>query len=130
MLGLRPTLKPRPSLLDLVFHTPQSSSTPSRPSTSPAATPPSLLESPLERRRSQSLKEQKETTIGTENTKSMAKDSERKRQEAGEDQYGAVFSVSGPVIVAENMIGCAMYELVSYGSTSLMNHLYVLTVMV
>lgn len=43
----------------------------------------------------------------------MAKDSERKRQEAGEDRYGAVFSVSGPVIVAENMIGCAMYELVS-----------------
>jgi hypothetical protein len=28
-------------------------------------------------------------------------------------QLGAVFSVSGPVVVAENMIGCAMYELVS-----------------
>lgn len=27
-------------------------------------------------------------------------------------QNGTVFSVSGPVIVAENMIGCAMYELV------------------
>lgn len=26
---------------------------------------------------------------------------------------GAVFSISGPVVVAENMIGCAMYELVS-----------------
>ena len=130
MLGLRPTLKPRPSLLDLVFHPPQSSSTPSRPSTAPATTPPPLLELPLERRRSQSLKEQKEALIGAENTKSMAKDSERKRQEAGEDRYGAVFSVSGPVIVAENMIGCAMYELVSYGFTSLMNHLYVLTVMV
>ena len=31
----------------------------------------------------------------------------------GEEQHGAVFSVSGSVIVAENMIGCAMYELVS-----------------
>jgi hypothetical protein len=38
---------------------------------------------------------------------------QRKRLEAGEDQYGSIFSVSGPVIVAENMIGCAMYELVS-----------------
>jgi len=38
---------------------------------------------------------------------------ERKRLEAAEDQYGSVFSVAGPVVVAENMIGCAMYELVS-----------------
>lgn len=36
------------------------------------------------------------------------------RQDAGVgDQVGSVFSVSGPVVVAENMIGCAMYELVS-----------------
>lgn len=117
MLGLRPTLKPRPSLLDLVFHPPQSSSTPSRPSTSPAPTPLPLLESPPGHRRSQSLEVQEGTSTRAENTKNMAKDSERKRQEAGEDRYGAVFSVSGPVIVAENMIGCAMYELVSYGST-------------
>jgi hypothetical protein len=26
--------------------------------------------------------------------------------------HGSVFSVSGPVVVAEHMIGCAMYELV------------------
>ncbi|KAL2821822.1 vacuolar ATP synthase catalytic subunit A [Aspergillus cavernicola] len=30
-------------------------------------------------------------------------------------QQGAVFSVSGPVVVAENMIGCAMYELCRVG---------------
>ena len=42
----------------------------------------------------------------------MAIDSKRKQQEAGEDNDGTVFSVSGPVIIAENMIGCAMYELV------------------
>ncbi|EOD52983.1 putative vacuolar dynamin-like gtpase protein [Neofusicoccum parvum UCRNP2] len=47
------------------------------------------------------------------------KQNQRKVQEAGEEQYGSVFSVSGPVIVAENMIGCAMYELVRVGHDSL-----------
>ncbi|MCJ1258671.1 H(+)-transporting V1 sector ATPase subunit A [Lignoscripta atroalba] len=47
------------------------------------------------------------------------KNSKRARQEAGEDQYGSIFSVSGPVIVAENMIGCAMYELVRVGHDNL-----------
>ena len=45
--------------------------------------------------------------------------SKRSRQEAGEDQYGAIYSVSGPVVVAENMIGCAMYELVKVGHDQL-----------
>ena len=43
------------------------------------------------------------------------KDNKRSRREAGEDLYGSIYSVSGPVIVAENMIGCAMYELVRVG---------------
>jgi len=42
----------------------------------------------------------------------------RKVEEAGEEHYGAVFSVSGPVIVAENMLGCAMYELVRFSTYS------------
>lgn len=29
------------------------------------------------------------------------------------DQNGSIFAISGPVITAENMIGVAMYELVS-----------------
>jgi|SRR5271170_5282139 len=33
--------------------------------------------------------------------------------------YGSVFSVSGPVIVAENMIGVAMYELCKIGYNEL-----------
>jgi hypothetical protein len=38
----------------------------------------------------------------------------KKGSESSEDaQHGAVFSISGPVVVAENMLGCAMYELVS-----------------
>lgn len=36
-----------------------------------------------------------------------------------ESQYGQIFLVSGPVIVAENMIGCAMYELVKVGYDNL-----------
>lgn len=34
------------------------------------------------------------------------------RDEDRESRYGSVFGVSGPVVVAENMIGAAMYELV------------------
>ncbi|KAL8770451.1 MAG: hypothetical protein Q9209_003877 [Squamulea sp. 1 TL-2023] len=47
------------------------------------------------------------------------KDSKRSRKEAGEDQYGSIFSISGPVIVAENMLGCAMYEMVQVGHDQL-----------
>jgi len=36
-----------------------------------------------------------------------------------EKQDGSIFSVSGPVIVAENMIGCAMYELCKVGHDQL-----------
>ena len=32
-------------------------------------------------------------------------------------QNGSIFSISGPVIVAENMIGVAMYELVIFYET-------------
>lgn len=37
----------------------------------------------------------------------------------GEEQYGSIYSVSGPVVVAENMIGVAMYELVQVGHDNL-----------
>lgn len=36
-----------------------------------------------------------------------------------ESNYGQIFSVSGPVVVAENMIGSAMYELVKVGHQNL-----------
>ena len=32
-----------------------------------------------------------------------------------ESAFGFIYSVSGPVVVAENMAGSAMYELVSHG---------------
>lgn len=36
-----------------------------------------------------------------------------------ESEYGSIYSVSGPVIIAENMSGCAMYELVKVGHDNL-----------
>ena len=36
-----------------------------------------------------------------------------------EAEHGSIYSVSGPVIIAENMIGCAMYELVKVGYDNL-----------
>jgi len=41
------------------------------------------------------------------------------KQQDDEMQGGSIYSVSGPVIVAENMIGCAMYELCKVGHDSL-----------
>ncbi|RPB05972.1 vacuolar ATP synthase catalytic subunit A [Choiromyces venosus 120613-1] len=51
----------------------------------------------------------------------MSKNAEARKAEenAKEGDYGSIFSVSGPVVVAENMIGCAMYELVRVGHDSL-----------
>ena len=36
-----------------------------------------------------------------------------------ESRFGQVYGVSGPVVIAENMIGCAMYELVRVGHDEL-----------
>ena len=47
------------------------------------------------------------------------KESKRSRLESGEEQHGSIYSVSGPVVVAENMIGCSMYELVRVGHDQL-----------
>ncbi|PGH09822.1 V-type proton ATPase catalytic subunit A [Blastomyces parvus] len=43
------------------------------------------------------------------------KSSKNPRPEPEEGQQGSIYSVSGPVVVAENMIGCAMYELCRVG---------------
>lgn len=40
-------------------------------------------------------------------------------EDHAESEYGAIYSVSGPVVIAENMIGCAMYELVKVGHDNL-----------
>ncbi|KAI5157967.1 V-type H+-transporting ATPase subunit A [Nematocida parisii] len=38
----------------------------------------------------------------------------------GENMTGSVYMVSGPVVIAENMLGCAMYELAKVGHQGLM----------
>ncbi|KSA02538.1 uncharacterized protein AC631_01713 [Debaryomyces fabryi] len=51
------------------------------------------------------------------------KEMNRLSLDAGESQYGQIYSVAGPVIVAENMIGCAMYELVKVGHDNLVGEI-------
>lgn len=41
-----------------------------------------------------------------------------------ESRFGQVYGVSGPVVVAENMTGCAMYELVRVGHDELVGGIY------
>ena len=43
--------------------------------------------------------------------------------ELAESEYGIVHAVSGPVIVAENMRGAAMYELVRVGHDKLVGEI-------
>ncbi|KAF8626150.1 hypothetical protein AX15_005044 [Amanita polypyramis BW_CC] len=47
------------------------------------------------------------------------KDLPKIRDEERESRFGQVFGVSGPVVIAENMIGAAMYELVRVGHDEL-----------
>lgn len=49
----------------------------------------------------------------------MAPHAKREVDADGEEQFGSIYSVSGPVVVAENMIGVAMYELVKVGHDNL-----------
>jgi hypothetical protein len=115
MLGLRLRPKTRPSLLDLIARhhldpqLPQSLCEPSLDEDEPA---PAILNtaSPDTTRSKPRAASTPAATAPFPSARAMAPS--RKDQEADEDHYGAVFSVSGPVIVAENMIGCAMYELV------------------
>lgn len=43
--------------------------------------------------------------------------------DAKESQYGYVFAVSGPVVIAEKMSGAAMYELVRVGHYELVGEI-------
>jgi hypothetical protein len=52
------------------------------------------------------------------------RDLPRIRDEDRESRYGSVYGVSGPVVIAEHMIGCAMYELVRVGHTELVGGMF------
>jgi len=52
---------------------------------------------------------------GLENARKALKQLRLSDEDDKESQYGSVFSVSGPVVVGEGMIGAQMYELVRVG---------------
>jgi len=52
-----------------------------------------------------------------------AKKGVRMRDEERESKYGAIYSVSGPVVVADKMMGSAMYELVRVGNQELVGEI-------
>jgi hypothetical protein len=114
MLGLRPRLTNRPSLLDLIarhhLHPPQLTRDSSIDDEQPRPAIPHHLASSDNLQTKPRAASTPAAVASLPSIRKMAPS--RKEQEADEDHYGAVFSVSGPVIVAENMIGCAMYELV------------------
>lgn len=165
MLGLRPrpTLRARPSLLELIqstsafdqardpskastlssSHEPHSENTTTttspapapapatlRPTTPPAVnvalppspqyqkSPPSQLvveeQEDLQAEASASPVETEELQV-TEAPVNTAKMSKKNQKQEDELNQGSIFSVSGPVIVAQNMTGVAMYELVKVG---------------
>ncbi|KAG9555205.1 ATP synthase alpha subunit vacuolar, partial [Aureobasidium melanogenum] len=101
MLGLRPRLVTRPSLIDLVNKKDSDRATVLSPveQDSPSIDLPT---SPIA---------DSSTTTTTTTTMAPSRDVE--------SQQGSIFSVSGPVIIAENMIGVAMYELVKVGKDGL-----------
>ncbi|OJD13328.1 V-type proton ATPase catalytic subunit A [Emergomyces pasteurianus Ep9510] len=130
MLGLgRPSLKSRPSLIDLIVARDQ---TRSRPST-PVVQDPLAIHSKISPNTyphlHQHFDKNNHTINGTPAPFSRPnsptphippptmppKGSTRTQPKADEEQHGAIYSVSGPVVVAENMIGCAMYELCRVG---------------
>jgi hypothetical protein len=114
LVGLRPRLKTRPSLLDLIarhhIDSPQLPRDTSVDDEQPGPAIPHHLASSDNLHTKPRAASSPAATASIPSIRTMAPS--RKEQEADEDLYGAVFSVSGPVIVAENMIGCAMYELV------------------
>ncbi|KAH8702008.1 ATP synthase alpha/beta family, nucleotide-binding domain-containing protein [Talaromyces proteolyticus] len=144
MLGLglhlgRPQLKVRPSLLDLISHGAVVEKVAVDPALGPVPasrlslpSPPDLHLPPLPATPPSSTSSSASPIVPANSTPSglhiactpsttppspspaPAMASSAKKQ-TREDQDGQVFSISGPVIVAEHMIGCAMYELCLVG---------------
>jgi hypothetical protein len=131
MLGLRPRLKHRPSLLDLIQrHNLEAGPITTTPNSAsiddelPTKIP--LPASPASPRKIRANSKLPTTPVRSRTLPSVrllsppppppdppVKKTEMPAAKTESDENtGKVFSVSGPVIVAEDMIGCAMYELV------------------
>lgn len=108
MLGLgKPRLKSQPSLLDLVNGKRELEQSPPSP---PPELPP-LPDSAVPTS-STSLTTSSTSPVSSPVPPSSTKLSSKMAPAKDQEPHGSIFSVSGPVVVAENMIGCAMYELV------------------
>lgn len=127
MLGLRPRLKARPSFLDLVRRgsIDQISQRPvlleadTRPSQIPLPQSPVIAPQEPEIVVSSTAEERENTeSLGGKEEAKMGPKPQQKKED-DDEQVGTVFSISGPVIIAANMIGCAMYELVRVGHDNL-----------
>ncbi|PVH74303.1 vacuolar ATP synthase catalytic subunit A [Cadophora sp. DSE1049] len=121
-VGFRPRLKARPSLYDLirnrnidslsvaVHRRPSLSRHPELPPLPPS---PSFTHSPPPTPRTPpQVPVEDEQAVKMPPKKAAIRDDD-------DEQYGTIFSVSGPVVVAENMVGVAMYELVQVGHDKL-----------
>ncbi|KAL4756655.1 ATP synthase alpha/beta family, nucleotide-binding domain-containing protein [Aspergillus foveolatus] len=133
-LGVR-RLKSRPSLLDLIANrgVVVQSESPDPPSPPRPDDLPPLPVSPAPSTCSDSISSSNDTSNDTSIPQPLSSSTTSiqspafhtmapsgKGSSSSEDaQLGAVFSVSGPVVVAENMIGCAMYELCRVGHDQL-----------
>ncbi|KAL1799047.1 hypothetical protein ACET3X_003084 [Alternaria dauci] len=133
-LGLRPRLRTRPSLYDLVQkkNIDQISVSGALPAAGPddvephrVPLPASPLISPQGELPTQpppphiTLQEASDDEKDTSTDKMPPKQQKKQEQKSEGDEHGAIYSISGPVIIAENMIGCAMYELVRVGHDNL-----------
>ncbi|GAB7360735.1 hypothetical protein MBLNU230_g0610t1 [Neophaeotheca triangularis] len=143
MLGLNhnKSLRARPSFIDLIRHSHQphhpyhSSAHSSHSSAAEEGAQVALPDSPVKPahtaphwQRQDSSEQEEESDYTTFNnhtppqqTPPPSSSSSKMGSQAEKDEMtgGSIFSVSGPVIVAENMIGCAMYELCKVGHEQL-----------
>jgi hypothetical protein len=134
MLGLRPRLKHRPSLFDLIQRhnleagpfTPTSNSS-SVDDELPTQIP--LPASPASPRKTRANSTPPPASIPIVRIKTPPKRVVKAKMAPAnteeDENTGKVFSVSGPVIVAEDMIGCAMYELVCVQSNPIYNNILI-----
>lgn len=145
MLGLRPrpNLAPRPSLLDLITKRDIDRRSTQTPVFSAAATSvfvdddeledhpvyvnlpdsPELPKSPPPSVRISSIVEEQEEIEQTyslgEHTETAVKMGSKGQSKDDSMTGGSVYSISGPVVVAQDMTGCAMYELCKVGHDEL-----------
>ncbi|KAF1847848.1 V-type ATPase [Cucurbitaria berberidis CBS 394.84] len=138
-VGLRPRLRNRPSLLDLIHKKnidqistaleripileddvePHRVPLPTSPLLPPQSEVASQPPAPPIALSKDCDNIEKETPVAKMPPKQQKKQEPKKEQNEEAEEHGAVYSISGPVIVAENMIGCAMYELVRVGHDNL-----------